>query len=113
MLSSFSKRAIEIMKRIPAGKVGTYGQIATYAGDNRGAQLVVRLLKSSWEKENLPWHRVVNSRGFISLPTGGGYELQKSLLQEEGVEFDLIDRIDFDRFLWKPLETDEDENQIA
>ena len=92
------------MKRIPVGKVGTYGQIATYAGNNRGAQLVVKLLKSSWEKENLPWHRIVNSRGFISLPAGGGYELQKSLLEAEGVEFDPIDRIDLNRFLWKPLE---------
>jgi methylated-DNA-protein-cysteine methyltransferase-like protein len=107
MISSFSKRAIEIMRRIPPGKVATYGQIATYAGNNRGAQQIVRLLKSSWEKENLPWHRVVNSRGFISFPAGGGYEMQKSLLQEEGVEFDLIDRIDFERYLWKPLEEED------
>ena len=104
MVSIFSKRAIGIMKKIPSGKVCTYGQIATLAGNNRGARQVVRLLNSSWEKENLPWHRIVNSKGTISLRSGDGYEMQKSLLEAEGVEFNAKDKIDFKRFLWQPIE---------
>ena len=103
MVSSFSKRAIEIIKRVPFGKVATYGQIATYSGNSRGARQVVRLLNSSSEKEDLPWFRIVNSKGNISLKHGNGYELQKSLLEKEGKEFGKNDKIDFDIYLWKPL----------
>lgn len=103
MVSVFSQKAINIMKSIPAGKVCTYGQIAALAGNHRGARQVVRLLNSFWEKENLPWHRIVNSKGTISLRAGDGYEYQKSLLEAEGVEFDAQDKIDLGRFLWKPV----------
>ena len=99
MLSSFSKRAVEIMKRIPAGKVGTYGQIATYAGNNRGAQQIVRLLKSSWEKENLPWHRVVNAKGESSIG-----EEQITRLEAEGIVFNENGRIDLKIFGWDGLD---------
>ena len=51
MSSKFSLKAINIMKNIPGGKVVTYGQVAAYAGNNRGARQIVRLLNSSWEKE--------------------------------------------------------------
>jgi methylated-DNA-protein-cysteine methyltransferase related protein len=101
MVSTFSLHAIKFMKKIPAGKVSTYGQIATFAGNNRGARQVVRLLNSSWRKQNLPWHRIVNSKGTISLRKGDGYEMQKSLLEAEGVEFNTNDKIDFSRFLWQ------------
>jgi methylated-DNA-protein-cysteine methyltransferase-like protein len=104
MITSFSRRAIEIIKHIPLGMVSSYGMIASYAGNRFGARQIVMLLNSSSKKENLPWHRIVNSKGFISLPQGGGYELQKSLLLEEGIEFDDNDRIDFQRFLWNPLD---------
>lgn len=90
------------MKSIPAGKVCTYGQIAALAGNNRGARQIVRLLNSSWQKEKLPWHRIINSKGKISLRPGDGYEYQKSLLQAEGVQFDEKERIDFNKYLWKP-----------
>jgi len=63
----------------------------------------VRLLNSSSEKENLPWHRIINSKGTISLPEGDGYELQKSLLENEGIEFDSNDKIDLTAFLWLPV----------
>lgn len=106
MVSVFSQKAIKIMKRIPQGKVCTYGQIATLAGNNRGARQVVRLLNSSWKKEKIPWHRIVNSKGTISLRSGDGYEYQKALLEVEGVKFDAKDKIDFKQFLWKPSESD-------
>jgi len=99
----FHYKAIEIIKNIPSGKVATYGQVATLAGSPRAARQVVRVLHSSSRKENLPWYRVVNREGCISLPVGREYELQKSLLENEGVEFGLQDKIDLKRFLWKPI----------
>ena len=100
MPSEFSVKAIKIMKNIPSSKVVTYGQVATYAGNNRGARQIVRLLNSSCEKEQLPWHRVINSKGKISLNPGDGYELQKMLLVNEGIQFDENDRVDLSRFGW-------------
>jgi methylated-DNA-protein-cysteine methyltransferase-like protein len=91
-----SKRIIKIIRGIPDGQVMSYGEVARRAGLANGARMVARILHSSTEKRNLPWHRVVNSRGKISLD-GNAYQRQKSLLLEEGVEFDANDRIDMDR----------------
>ncbi|MCX6826772.1 MAG: MGMT family protein [candidate division Zixibacteria bacterium] len=102
MADNFHQRAITIIKKIPRGKVATYGQIATMAGNPIGARQVVRILHSSSEKENLPWHRIVNGKATISLPKGSGYELQKAILQKEGIIFDKDDAIDFELYLWKP-----------
>lgn len=99
---TFHSRAVRYIQRIPKGRVVTYGQIATLAGEPRSARQVVRILNSSWKKEKLPWHRVINRNGRISLPPGGGYELQKSLLEKEKVVFGPDDTIDLKRFLWKP-----------
>ncbi len=102
---TFFQRIKDIIKNIPEGKVATYGQIAAYAGDPRGARQVVWVLRSSSQKDNLPWHRVINRKGRISLRPGQGYEDQKALLEEEGVTFDSTDTIDFDQYLWHPHET--------
>jgi methylated-DNA-protein-cysteine methyltransferase-like protein len=101
--SSFSQRVKEIIKKIPRVKVATYGQIAAYAGHPRAARQVVWILNSSSRKDKLPWHRVVNRKGQISLKPNYGYEIQKMLLQKEGVKFDKNDTIDFDLYLWTPL----------
>lgn len=100
--SSFHQNVIRTIKRIPRGKVATYGQIAMLAGDPRGARQVARALHSSSDKENLPWHRVINSQGRISLPIGSGLEIQRALLEAEGVVFKRDDSIDLERFLWSP-----------
>lgn len=102
MRKSFYQRIIDIIKRIPEGKVATYGQIAQYAGNPRAARQVAYILHSSSEKENLPWHRVINSKGGISLKHRRGYELQKQLLKKEGVVFDEDGCIDLKRFQWVP-----------
>ena len=102
MSSSFQQRIINLIKRIPRGRVATYGHIARLAGNPRGARQVVWALNSSSEKEKLPWHRVINSRGRISLKPGQGFELQKALLEDEGVLFDARDAVDLDRYLWIP-----------
>ena len=96
----FSQRVKDVIKRIPRGKVATYGQIAAMAGNPRGARQVVWLLHSSAMKDKLPWHLVINKQGKISLGPGRGYEIQRQLLENEGVRFGLQDRIDLDKFLW-------------
>jgi len=102
MSKSFHERAVEVIKKIPKGKVATYGQIAALAGSPWAARMVTRVLNTAWHKENLPWHRVVNSKGGISLKPGSGYELQKKLLKKEGITFKEDDCIDLKRFLWVP-----------
>jgi len=98
----FTLRVVEVVRAIPEGRVATYGGVARMAGSARAARQVVRILHTCSRREGLPWQRVVNREGRISLKPGYGYEEQKELLADEGVEFDLSDRIDFDRFLWNP-----------
>lgn len=102
MNEPFSTKVKEIIRSISRGKVATYGQIAMYAGNPRAARQVVWILHSSSRKDKLPWHRVLNSKGRISLKSNYGYEMQKGLLQKEGVEFDKNGIVNFDRYLWSP-----------
>jgi methylated-DNA-protein-cysteine methyltransferase-like protein len=98
----FYDRVVKFIKSIPAGKVATYGQIADYAGNPRAAREVAYILHSSSDKEDLPWQRVINSKGQISMKPGRGYEMQKKMLEDEGVVFEEGDHVDFERFLWQP-----------
>jgi methylated-DNA-protein-cysteine methyltransferase-like protein len=98
----FETRAKEIIKSIPCGKVATYAQVAALAGNHRGARQVARVLHSSSDKDRLPWQRIINSRGGISLKKGHGFEEQKRLLVKEGVRVDRLGRIDLDAFQWEP-----------
>jgi len=98
----FTAEVIRLIKSIPRGKVATYGQIAFLAGFYPSVRRVVWILHSCSEKEGLPWHRVVNRRGAISLKPGAGYETQKEMLKKEGIVFDERDRIDLERYLWEP-----------
>jgi methylated-DNA-protein-cysteine methyltransferase-like protein len=102
MPASFHDRVKIAIKRIPKGKVATYGQIAACAGNPRAARQVVRVLHSSSQKDKLPWHRVINREGRISLKPNQGYEIQRALLLKEGITFDKNDTIDLNRFLWQP-----------
>jgi methylated-DNA-protein-cysteine methyltransferase-like protein len=101
-MEELSARIVGLIRGVPRGKVATYGQIAALAGAPNGARRVARLLHSSSGTRGLPWHRVINSQGSISLPPGGGYELQLRLLEAEGVRFK-AGRVDFDRFGWRPV----------
>jgi methylated-DNA-protein-cysteine methyltransferase-like protein len=100
---TYTQRVVEVIKSIPRGKVATYGQLAAMAGNPRGARQVVRVLHTMWEKEKLPWHRVINSKGTISL-TGAGFDEQKALLETEGVAVDGRGAIDLKRFGWRTEE---------
>jgi methylated-DNA-protein-cysteine methyltransferase-like protein len=96
MLRNFTINVLDIIMKIPAGRVMTYGQIAGLAGNGRGARQVSWILHSMSEKHQLPWHRVVNSKGKISL-TGSE---QRELLELEGVEFNRTGAINLEKYQW-------------
>lgn len=89
-----------VVRRIPRGRVATYGQIATLAGLEGHARQVGYALHHLPDRSDVPWHRVVNARGEISPRSAGdSHELQKMLLEAEGVEV-VRGRIDLVRFRW-------------
>ena len=91
------------IRRIPRGRVATYGQIAELAGLEGHARQVGYALHNLPPKSNVPWHRVVNAKGEISpRSVDDSHELQRMLLEAEGVEFDLRGRIDLKRFRGRP-----------
>ena len=102
-MQRFTQNVVAVIQAIPKGKVTSYGRVAALAGNPRGARQVSRYLHSLSEKYDLPWHRVVNAAGNISLPKGRGYEQQRALLEDEGVVFSGSRSIDFSVFLWEPV----------
>lgn len=93
-----TKKMIEYIRQIPYGKVSTYGTVALYAGNPRGARQVSWMIHVLAEKERLPWHRVVNRYGKISLDEFSGYHLQKALLESEGIVFGPDDSVDLGKY---------------
>ncbi len=101
-MTDFSRAVMKFVKMIPRGKVASYGQIAALAGKPHGARGVGWILNSSAEAYNLPWQRVLNSKGKISFPKKTDeFKLQKSLLTKEGIKFSDDDSIDLEQFGWK------------
>lgn len=99
-MTEFTNTVLQIIKAIPEGKVMTYGQIAAYANNPRGARQVSRILHSMSEKHNLPWWRVINSKGSISLTGEFGY-IQGEHLTQEGIQ--VIDKkINLKKHLYRP-----------
>lgn len=96
-------RIYRIVQQIPEGKVATYGQVATLAGLHGRARQVGYALNALPEGLDVPWQRVINARGEISRRANPGFEnLQRRLLEIEGVQFDSRGRVSLDRFGWKP-----------
>ena len=92
-----------IVRRIPRGRVATYGQIAELAGLDGHARQVGYALHAVPASMKLPWHRVINARGEVSARSGGdSHELQRHLLEAEGVVFDGRGRVELDRYRWQP-----------
>ena len=94
-------RIHRVVSRIPKGRVATYGQIARLAGLRGQARLVGYAMHALPATTRVPWQRIVNARGEISLP-GSSAVRQRERLEKEGVRFDARGRIDLDRFLWQP-----------
>lgn len=102
MTNSFFQHVYRLVSMIPPGKVATYGQIAAYLGNHRAARTVGWALRALPEGLDVPWHRVVNSQGRISLSgRGGGAQQQRAMLEEEGVSFDEGGRINLKRYRWE------------
>jgi methylated-DNA-protein-cysteine methyltransferase-like protein len=103
-----------VVRRIPSGRVATYGQVAALAGLGRHARQVGYALHSLPDGAEVPWQRVINARGEVSLRSydslGGREGYQRHLLEEEGVVFDSGGRVDLKRFRWDP---DHDPDQRA
>ena len=96
-------RIYSVVERIPPGKVATYGQIASLAGYPRQARQVGYALHNLPAESGIPWHRVINARGEVSLRAEEGWEgYQRHLLEEEGVDFDERGRVDLRIFGWDP-----------
>lgn len=90
-----------VIRRVPRGRVATYGQVAELAKAS-GPRQVGYALHALPEGHDLPWHRIINARGMISLDSVmGGANLQRALLEAEEVVFDANGRVDLKRFQWK------------
>ncbi|HEY8080105.1 MAG TPA: MGMT family protein [Labilithrix sp.] len=94
------ERVWKLVKRIPRGRVATYGQLSKMI-EKRLTPIGVGWAIRAAPDESIPWHRVVNARGTVS--TDAEHPgLQRAMLEAEGVAFDDEGRIDLDRFAWKP-----------
>jgi len=101
---NFKDKVIQIVKKIPYGKVTTYGTIATLAGLPRGARLVGGILHFNYQKHDLPWYRVINRKGLISINClDHPKTLQKALLEDEDVEVTADFMIDLEKYGWFPF----------
>jgi methylated-DNA-protein-cysteine methyltransferase-like protein len=93
-----------VVRRVPRGRVATYGQIAALAGLGRQARLAGYALHALPDGSPLPWHRVLGAGGRLSLmrtdPATG--LTQRLRLEREGVRFDARGRVDLERFGWRP-----------
>lgn len=96
---TFHEKVAHFIALIPEGKVATYGQIANLAGSPRAARQVAWVLKH--KGDNLPWHRVINAKGEISLKRFDGFIVQRDLLVLEGVEVSDEGKINLRLFQWR------------
>lgn len=96
------EKIYEVVLKIPEGKVATYGQVAILAGNPRWARVVGYALHNNPAPGIIPCHRVVNREGRTaeSFVFGGG-EVQRELLEKEGIVFEKDGRIDFKKYGWK------------
>ena len=98
----YRERVYRIVRRIPHGRVMTYGQIAYMLGEGYTPRTVGFVMHGA-DESNTPWHRVINSQGRCStarvvLPA----DKQQRMLEREGVKFDATGRCDLETFIWNP-----------
>ncbi len=101
-MSQFYEDVYQVTCRIPAGRVTTYGAIAAMLARPMAARAVGYALSALPEGTSVPWHRVINAQGRISLKDRhpGETGLQRRLLEREGVVFDSEDRVDLRLIGW-------------
>lgn len=100
-MTDFQARVYRVVRRIPPGRVLSYGDVAALLGRPRAARGVGAALASLEDGVDIPWWRVVNRNGEISIrhPSLSGH-LQRVLLEQEGVRFGAGRRIDMEAFAW-------------
>lgn len=99
---SFFEDVYEVVRKIPKGKVATYGQIARMLGQPKRAKIVGWALHKNPYFGEVPCHRVVNRNGQISSAFAfGGFDEQRKLLESEGIIFDEDGKINLDKYLWE------------
>lgn len=95
----FHDKVYEVVKRVPAGRVATYGDVATVLGSPRVARHVGWALAAVVDRPDVPWHRIINAKGTISARGDvGRVTVQQQRLEEEGVVFDDRGRVDLKVF---------------
>lgn len=93
------ERIYALVRQIPRGKVASYGQIARIVG-GCSAQMIGFAMAGLKPGTDVPWQRVINAQGKVSPRIGFGGLLQREMLEEEGVQFDAEDRVDFEKYGW-------------
>jgi methylated-DNA-protein-cysteine methyltransferase-like protein len=103
MQKTFSERVIEVVKAIPRGKITTYGHIAAFLGNKKGAIMVGWVLNKQKNNALIPAHRVVNRKGLL---TGKmhfqGINLMQDLLESEGIRIEGNQVVNMEKYLWDP-----------
>ena len=92
----------EVVRRVPPGRVTTYGAVARAAGLPGRARQVGYAMAALADDHDVPWHRVINAKGEVSTRRGGRTfeHIQRALLEAEGVVFDHGGRVDLERYGW-------------
>lgn len=94
-----------VVKRIPKGRVASYGQVAALAGNPRWSRVVGYALHVNPDPEGIPCFRVVTNEGGLSEAFAfGGINMQRELLERDGVEFDGAGRVIMEKYRWRPQE---------
>lgn len=105
------QRIYKVVRRIPPGNVVSYGKIARML--NTGPRQVGYAMAAVTAELKVPWHRVINSKGELSLRKQGREDArQRALLLQEGIVFDQYGRVDFDRYGWVEAELPFSEEQL-
>jgi methylated-DNA-protein-cysteine methyltransferase-like protein len=99
--SELFTRFYEIIQQIPVGRVATYGQIASLAGFPGYARQVGYALHATPADLDIPWHRVINAKGMISIKSDGPYDsVQRQMLEDEGVVFSEKGQVPLKIYRW-------------
>lgn len=97
------QRVYRLVKKVPRGRVVTYGQVAAMLGDPRAARTVGWALHAINDPHSgIPWHRVINASGRLSYCNAHSAILQRKLLEAEGIKFRKDDSIDLEKYRWRP-----------
>lgn len=101
MKESVYEKIYDVVRQIPFGRVASYGQVARHV-ESCTARMVGYAMAALSFNSDVPWHRVINSQGKISLRADGREDAaQRALLETEGIDFDHRGRINFEKFGWQ------------